>query len=179
MRFAEFDQGADEYNVKICNKCRDFLCTRASQSRSFVVLGSGRGGGGGEREREREREPDIIRGTQATARRCFWVCLQKHAVSTSESCAIYMLQIGSQYDREHPFTDNSRRSQSKKHFRAGAGRPRLKKPHIKKSQAHTTNGTRARGRWETGEKLRPRTGLVLEISEVVRRHKAQPDTANS
>ena len=56
MRFAEFDQGADEYNVKICNKCRDFLCTRASQSRSFVVLGSGRGGGGGGSESESESE---------------------------------------------------------------------------------------------------------------------------
>ena len=35
-------------------------------------------------------------------------------------------------------------------------------PLNKRSQAHTTNGTRARGRREPGQKPRPHTGPVLE-----------------
>ena len=72
---------------------------------------------------------------------------------------------------------NSRRSQSEKQWASRGRETAARKPHNKKSQAHTTNGTRARGRWEPGQKPRPRTGPVLEISGVVRRHRAQPSAS--
>jgi hypothetical protein len=69
---------------------------------------------------------------------------------------------------------NSRRSQSEKQWASRARETAATKPHNKKSQANTTNGTRVRGRREPGQKPRPHTGPVLEISGVVRRHRAQP-----
>jgi hypothetical protein len=53
------------------------------------------------------------------------------------------------------------------HWASRGRRTAARKPHNKKSQAHTTNGTRARGRWEPGQKPRLSTGPVPEISGVV------------
>jgi hypothetical protein len=59
---------------------------------------------------------------------------------------------------------NSHESQSEK-VSTGGGR------------AHTTNGTRARGRREPGQKPQPHTGPVRGIALAVRRHRAQPNTS--
>ena len=62
---------------------------------------------------------------------------------------------------------NSGRSQSEKQWESRGRETAARKLHDKKSQAHTTNGSRARGRWEPGQKPRLSTGPVPEISGVV------------
>ena len=49
----------------------------------------------------------------------------------------------------------------------------MKTPHTKKSQACSTNGTRASGQWQPVQKPRPRAGPVPKIPGAVRRHRAQ------
>ena len=78
---------------------------------------------------------------------------------------------------KHPFIDKQSQIAERKQWESRGRETAARKPHNKKSQAHTTNGTRARGRWEPGQKPRPRTGPVLEISRVVRRHRAQPSAS--
>ena len=55
---------------------------------------------------------------------------------------------------------NSRKSQSKKLATGGGRETAAKKPHNKRSQAHTTIGTRARGRRDPVQKPRAHTGPV-------------------
>ena len=72
---------------------------------------------------------------------------------------------------------NSHKSQSEKLAAGGGRETAAKKPHNKRSQAHTTNGTRARGRREPGQKPRAHTGPVRGIALAVRRYRAQPSTS--
>jgi len=80
---------------------------------------------------------------------------------------------------KHPFTDKSHhrhKSQIAERRTVGEQGPgdRGTEPHTIKSQAHTTNGTRARGRRKLGQKPRPCTGAVPEIPGAVERHRAHP-----
>jgi hypothetical protein len=79
------------------------------------------------------------------------------------------------YRRSTRILTNSRTSQSEKQRESRDRETAARKPRNNKSQAHTTNGTRARGRWEPGQKLRLRTGPVLEISEYTRLENAQSE----
>jgi len=61
--------------------------------------------------------------------------------------------------------DRNREKHPKNSGRAGAGRPRQGSRITTRSQAHTTNGTRARGRWEPGQKpLEKDTFLIMTNS---------------
>ena len=59
---------------------------------------------------------------------------------------------------------NSRKSQSENWRRAGAGRLQQRSRITTRSQAHTTNGTRARGRRDPGQKPQRHTGPVRGIA---------------
>jgi len=72
---------------------------------------------------------------------------------------------------------NSRKSQSEKLATGGGRETAAKKPHNKRFQAHTTNGTRARGRRDPEQKPRAHTGPVRGIAVVVRRYRVQPNTS--
>ena len=67
---------------------------------------------------------------------------------------------------KHPFSDKqSQIAERKTVWRAGAGRPQQGSRITTRSQAHTTNGTRARGRREPGQK--PRLGTANQGSHVL------------
>ena len=70
---------------------------------------------------------------------------------------------------KHPFIDKQSQIAERKTVGEQGPGDRSKEAASQKSQAHTTNGTRARGRWEPGQNPRPRTRPVLEISGEVRR----------
>ena len=59
---------------------------------------------------------------------------------------------------------NSHKSQSKKLAAGGGRETAAKKLQNRGSQAHTTSGTRARGRGEPGQRPRPDTGPVHGIA---------------
>jgi hypothetical protein len=78
---------------------------------------------------------------------------------------------------KHPYIDKQSQIAERKTLGEQGPETAARKPQNKKSQAHTTYGTRARGGWEPGQKPRRRTGPVLEISGVVKRHRAQPSAS--
>ena len=76
------------------------------------------------------------------------------------------------------FCDKQSQIAERKNWRrVGGGRPQQRSRITTRSQAHTTNGTRARGRREPGQKPQPHTGPVRGIALAVRRHRAQPNTS--
>jgi hypothetical protein len=90
--------------------------------------------------------------------------------STREICLLTSVY------RLHAFTDSSHKSVCEERD-SRAQDAAVKKTHTKKSQAYTTNGARARGRREPGQKPRPRAGPVLDIPGAVWRHWAQPSAS--
>ena len=63
---------------------------------------------------------------------------------------------------------NSRKSQSEKLATGGGRETAAKKPHNKRSQAYTTNGTRARGRRDPGQKPR---GVVSPKGKILKNNR--------